>query len=305
MAGSLLFPILLSFIAIASALAAVLGYRAATRRTMDKLDAMLDAAISGRFSERIFDESVLSALEAKLSRFLTKNSVSSDNLLAEKNNIKTLIADISHQTKTPVANILLYAQLLEEQQLDGEGADCVKALAEQAEKLNFLVGSLVKLSRLETGIITVRPRTEQVQLLLDAATGQAGPKAKAKRIRLQLHPAACTASFDLTWTTEAVYNILDNAVKYTPEGGCIQVTVTSLEFFCRIDITDNGIGIRESEHAQIFTRFYRSPSVSSQDGVGIGLYLAREILSAQGGYIKVKSVPGEGSVFSVYLPGAA
>ncbi|MBJ8192387.1 sensor histidine kinase, partial [Bacillus cereus] len=109
-----------------------------------------------------------SAIEAKFAKFLSICSVSSKNLLAEKNKINELISDISHQTKTPLANILLYSQLLSEYELSQDTSTCVKALSAQAEKLNFLIHALVKTSRLETGIITVSPRRESVQKLLDA-----------------------------------------------------------------------------------------------------------------------------------------
>ena len=106
----------------------------------------------------------------------------------------------------------------------------------------------------------------------------------------------------ISMLVQALYNIVDNGVKYTPVGGEIRLSANRYELFFRIDIADNGIGIAEEEQAKIFTRFYRSPMVLGEEGVGIGLYLSREIITAQGGYIKVVSKQGQGSVFSVYLP---
>lgn len=272
------------------------------KHTIKTLTTMLDTAINGNFTESTFDESTLSALETKLARYLSESAVSSKNLLAEKDKIKTLISDISHQTKTPIANILLYAQLLGEHDLPENCTVCVNALSAQAQKLNFLIGAMVKTSRLETGIITVLPKQESVQKLLDTVIEQLKPKVDSKNITLLSKSTPDTACFDLKWTVEAVYNVLDNAVKYTPEGGHIEIKTVSYELFCRIDITDDGIGMKEKEHSKIFTRFYRSPLVSEQNGVGIGLFLTREILSMQGGYIKVQSEPGKGSTFSVFLP---
>ena len=110
-----------------------------------------------------------------------------------------------------------------------------------------------------------------------------------------------SGTFDPKWTAEALANIVDNAVKYT-EQGLITISAVSYEMFVRIDISDSGIGISENEQAQIFARFYRSKNVQEQEGVGIGLYLARQIISGESGYIKVASVLGEGSTFSVFLP---
>ncbi len=289
-------------VSILLAACAVLYYRRMTGRTLAKMNRMLDEAIAGRFKETTFDESALSELEAKLSRHLSQYAADSESLREEKDKIKELISDISHQTKTPISNLLLYSQLLAERELPEDCADCVKALTAQTEKLAFLIDALVKTSRLETGIITVTPRDESVQNLLDAVTEQIKPKADAKRIVLNVANTRAVARFDLKWTTEALYNILDNAVKYTPEECKITVHAVTYELFCRIDIIDEGIGIAEEEQSRIFARFYRSKAVAGQEGVGIGLFLSREILSAQGGYIKVRSQAGSGSTFSVFLP---
>ncbi|WP_152379475.1 sensor histidine kinase [Paenibacillus brasilensis] len=287
--------------AVCTAVVAIMLYRRSVQRTMKTIENMLDAAINGSFSEDVFDESVLSAIEAKFAKFLSICSVSSEKLLAEKNKINELISDISHQTKTPVANILLYSQLLSEYELPQDTSTCVKALSAQAEKLNFLIHALVKTSRLETGIITVSPRRESVQKLLNAALEQITPKADAKGISVVMEDTSIHANFDLKWTIEAVYNIMDNAIKYTETGGRMTIKVMAYELFCRIDITDSGIGIAEEEQGKIFTRFYRSPTVNTKEGVGIGLFLAREIIAAAGGYIKVRSHDGCGSTFSIFL----
>lgn len=288
--------------ALIAAAVLVILYRRSTRTLLGKLGQMLDTAINGSFQESVYDESALSALEAKLARYLSLQAVSSHKLLTEKDKIKELISDISHQTKTPIANILLYSQLLGEQDLPEESAVCVKALAAQAEKLNFLISSLVKISRLETGIITVAPQKEPVSELLAQALEQIRPKAEAKGIDITVEAPAICACFDLKWTVEAVYNLIDNAVKYTGSGGHILIKAIPYELFCRLDIIDNGIGIAEAEQGKIFTRFYRSPAVNNQEGVGIGLFLAREIVAAEGGYLKVSSSLGSGSTFSVFLP---
>ncbi|MMZ48733.1 Alkaline phosphatase synthesis sensor protein PhoR [compost metagenome] len=291
----------IAVVAVCTAVGAIMLYRRSIHKTMKTIENMLDAAINGSFSEDVFDESVLSSIEAKFVRFLSICSVSSKNLLAEKNKINELISDISHQTKTPLANILLYSQLLSEYELSQDTSTCVKALSTQAEKLNFLIQALLKTSRLETGIITVAPRQESVHKLLDAALEQITPKADAKGISVIREDTVIHAYFDLKWTSEAVYNIMDNAIKYTETGGSMDIKVMAYELFCRIDITDSGIGIAEEEQGKIFTRFYRSPTVNLQEGVGIGLFLAREIIAAEGGYIKVRSHYGRGSTFSIFL----
>ena len=244
------------------------------------------------------------ALETRMAHYLSASAVSAKNLAEEKDAIKTLIGDISHQTKTPIANLLLYAQLLEEQDLPPESREYASALEHQAEKLRFLIDALVKTSRLESGVLAMTPKRHGIQQLLDAASAQAAPGAEAKAITLTVEPTDLTARFDPKWTAEALYNLVDNAVKYTPAGGAVTLRAVGYELFCRVDVTDTGPGIPESEQARIFQRFYRSPSASEAEGVGIGLYLARQIAAGQGGYLKVSSRPGEGSTFSLFLPRA-
>ncbi|MBU5627632.1 HAMP domain-containing histidine kinase [Oscillibacter sp. MSJ-2] len=288
--------------AILAAAAVMIYDRLRLRRTLSEMDRMLSQAMDGSFIERDFDESRLSAVETKLAHYLTASAVSARNLYSEKDKIKSMISDISHQTKTPIANILLYAQLLCEQELNAEGRDCVKALTAQAEKLRFLIDALVKVSRLETGILTLRPVPGPILPTVERSLAQAAPKARARGIELTLHPSEDTACFDPKWTAEALYNLLDNAVKYTAPGGAVTVRLTSYPLFCRVDVADTGMGISEEELPKVFGRFYRSSAASGVEGTGLGLYLARQIAQGQGGYIKACSAPGKGSVFSLFLP---
>ena len=288
-------------VALAS-LGAMLWYRHLTKRTLKRLDQMLDDAIRGTFSEEDFDESMLSAVEAKLGRYLAASAVSARNLQEEKDKIKTLIADISHQTKTPVSNILLYTQLLAEQKLPKESRSCVSALEGQAEKLQVLIEALVKTSRLETGVIALRPVPGQLLPVLQSAVSQLGPKADAKSVSVVLESGGADAVFDPKWTEEAVFNLLDNAVKYTPAGGQVTISTEIYPLFSRINVRDTGPGIPEEEQPKVFQRFYRSAEHQTEEGVGIGLYLVRQIAEGQGGYVKVFSPKGGGAMFSLYLP---
>lgn len=284
------------------ALAAAVWNRYRAKRILKNLNRMLDAAMAGNFAEQDFDESLLSAVESRFAHYLSANAVAAQKLQEEKDKIKTLIADISHQTKTPVANILLYTQLLAEQNLSPEGRDCAAALEGQVEKLRALVEALVKTSRLEAGILALHPKAGPLAPMLEDAVAQFSPRAAEKEITLTLPPTDTWAVFDPKWTAEAVCNLLDNAVKYTPAGGTISVEVIPYQMFCRINVTDTGPGIPEAERAKVFQRFYRSPAAYETEGVGIGLYLARQIVEGQGGYIKVSSQPGQGCCFSLYLP---
>ena len=293
---------IIAAVAIAAALVIVLLSRLRTTRIMRRMDRMLTEAMDGSFTESTFDESRLSALECRLSRYLAASTVSARNLQNQKDQVSALISDISHQTRTPVANLRLYAQLLEEQPLTPQGRECVRAISSQSEKLQTLIEALVKTSRLETGILALHPEAGDLAPIVARAVAQYGPRAAERGITLTAGETAGSAVFDSKWTEEALCNLLDNAVKYTPAGGTVTVEVRNYEMFSAIRVQDTGPGISEAEQAKIFTRFYRAPEAWHDEGVGIGLYLTRQIASGQGGYVKVQSAPGQGSTFSIYLP---
>lgn len=272
------------------------------RKLLKRLNLMLEKAIAGNFQETDYDESMLSAVEAKLARFLGSSKLSYKQVEKERDKIQTLISDISHQTKTPIANIRLFSEILLEAELPDRARRAAEELNGQAEKLQFLIGALIKMSRMENGIITVKPAGCSVEELIEGVYNEILPKAEEKGIEIIKETADIDAVFDMKWTSEAFYNLLDNSVKYTPDGGKIKICATAYEMFCCVDVIDNGIGILETEQAKIFARFYRSPDVAQTEGIGVGLYLAREIIASQGGYIRVQSERGKGSVFSIFLP---
>ncbi|MEH6942747.1 HAMP domain-containing sensor histidine kinase [Bacillus sp. JJ722] len=290
-------------ILIISTVSIILWYRKKTIHTMNRLHALLDSAISGRLIDTQYNESQLASLEAKMNRYLKLVQNEKEKSVTEKDTIKSLISDIAHQIKTPIANVILYSQLLQEQNdLSDHNKIMTNFIHNEAEKLNFLITSLIHTSRLENGLINVSPKMNSVDELLSVVCREQESKASLKKIKIEFTKHNVNGMFDYKWTLEAVSNILDNAIKYSKNGSTIHISSTEYEMFYSIDIKDNGIGIKEEEIAQIFKRFYRSHNVKEIEGVGIGLYLAREIITSQHGYIKVSSVVGSGSTFSIFLP---
>ena len=212
-----------------AAAAVVLWERRKARKTMEEIERMLDAAMTGSFSEITFDESQLSALETKFAHYLSAAEASSRNMAQEKDKIKSLIADISHQTKTPIANLLLYSELLMEETLPASAKENVEALYKQSEKLRFLIDSLVKLSRLENGIISLSPQQASLQPLLESVVEQYAAKASGKGLSIYLYDTDISATFDFKWTAEALANIVDNAIKYTEHG---TITISTVSYEC-------------------------------------------------------------------------
>ncbi len=279
------------------------------RKTQDRIEQMVDDAIAGDFRESDYDETQLSRVESKWKHYLGLSALTRENMEREKENVKGLVSDISHQTKTPMANIRLYAELLREN-LESEEDSAGKQqnlrlldeISRQSEKLEFLIQSLTKMSRLESNIVEVKPRRQKVSELISAVVRDAAPKAVQKGVEIvNIYDGDGCADYDMKWTKEALGNVVDNAVKYSRPGGRVQISAKEYGWYTAISVKDHGIGVREEDTAKIFGRFYRAGEVQQEEGVGIGLYLTREILRKENGYIKVKSKPGEGAEFVLFL----
>ena len=222
----------------------------------------------------------------------------------DRQELQSLVSDISHQVKTPVSNLKMATDtLLEKPMTEAERTYFIRGIRTQTDKLDFLFQALVKTSRLETGVIQLDKKVSSLYDTVAQAMSGIVYAAEKKEISVSVScPEKLMLSHDSKWTAEALFNLLDNAVKYTSAGGKISVSVVQWEMYVEIKVADNGKGISESNQAAIFRRFYREEEVHSEPGVGIGLYLAREIITRQGGYIKVVSAPGNGSEFSIMLP---
>lgn len=278
-------------------------------RASKRIEQMLDDAVAGRFRESDYDETELSRIETKWKRFLGTSALSRENLLKEKENIKSLVSDISHQTKTPVANIRLYTELLNEKLCSNDKdaqreqeIEMLREISRQTDKLEFLIQSLTKMSRLESNILEVQPAQQGIRELLESTVADILPTAEKKQIKIiNNYVDNETAFYDMKWTKEALYNVLDNAVKYSPVHSVVTVSVRQFGLYSAVSVKDQGIGIREEDTSRIFGRFYRAEDVQQEDGVGIGLYLTREILKKEGGYVKVNTSCEEGTEFLLYL----
>ncbi len=196
------------------------------RGTMARLEEMLDQAINGTFEERDYNETRLSRLETRWKRYLALSQVSQRRTREEQERVRGLISNISHQTKTPLANILLYSQLLREKEKDPELIPIVKKISDQSEKLDFLIRSLIKSSRLESELLVLHPKVQSIEPVLLAAMEQISDAALKKQVSLSFEGTDKAACFDRKWTEEAMENLLDNAVKYSPAGSRIEIGVT-------------------------------------------------------------------------------
>ena len=271
---------------------------------LEQITLLIEALVEQQ-ERQIFSEAE-DTLTARLQHQLLKlrNILTAQNqmLAQEKEQIKTLISDISHQIKTPIAAANTFAELLSDGELSAEErTEYITTLQMSLGKLTFLTNSLIKMSRLESGIISLKPEKNSLNEIVLQAVKTVYAKAKEKGILITFECAqAFEAVLDFNWTAEAISNVIDNAVKYTPQGGFVRLQITEYPSFLRLDISDSGVGIPEEEQAKIFGRFYRGKQSVGTDGVGIGLYLTREIINKQNGYMKVSS-DENGSTFSLFL----
>lgn len=249
------------------------------------------------------EETIFSKLQHKLKKLVEILDNNREEALIEKENIKSLIGDISHQIKTPIANITMYNDTLIQRDLNrNQQSMFLNNMKFQVSKLEWLVQALIKMSRLESNIISLNKVNSTLSDTIANALRGVYLKAEEKEIDLIIEcPTYIKVSHDKKWTSEALFNIIENSVKYTDNGGSISISVEEWELFTKIDIKDTGIGISEEDINNIFKRFYRSREVSEVEGIGVGLYLTNEIIIKQGGYIKVKSKKGKGTTFSVFL----
>ncbi len=274
-------------------------------RFADELCRTLDDLIAERKPEEYvpYEDTLTARIQGKFMQYYDLMSEGRRQSRQDKQVIQELVSDISHQVKTPIANLQMFMGILQSHDLSSEKrGEFLGTMVEQINKLDFLLQSLIKMSRLETGTFALHiERTSLYDTIAQTLNG-IWARAEAKQIQLSVEcDNNIMARHDGKWTAEALGNVLDNAVKYTPAGGSIRISVRPWQFYTRVDIADTGMGIPEEQCNQVFKRFWRSETAAAQEGVGLGLYLAQEIVTRQRGYISVKSVAGEGTTFSVYL----
>lgn len=306
-----------------AAAAAIFFARRTVVRFTDEIAAAIDCCMRGEMPNQLFTEDTLAdKVRSRLTVLYEAMKLREEVVNREREELQSLISDVTHQVRTPMTNLrmlneTLLASALEQQSESAQTAASDKAekreyesqvqflqsAQKQIQRLDFLMEALIKTSRLETGLITLSKKETPVCDTLADALGGVLLAAEKKNLNIT---ADCsedlTAFYDRKWTTEAVFNLLDNAVKYTQEGGHIRVSAQRQEMYLQIRVSDDGPGIEEKNHNLIWKRFFREDSVHEEDGAGVGLYLVRQIAALQDGYVKVRSEKGRGTDFYIYLP---
>lgn len=274
------------------------------RKTYRRIDELLDRVLN---QEIILDSDIkegeYSALVSKMKQIQEVLESHARSAEAEKEQVKSLVSNMSHQLKTPLANLSLYAEILEKNELSQERKnEFFSKMQRQIEKLSWMVESLSKMVKLEQNLDDFEVKNTKIRQTILDAVDTVYEKLEKKDIQLDMESFEEQFLYhNRKWTVEVFVNLLENAIKYTEKGGFISIRVKSYELYTEIQVSDNGRGIRQEELTDIFKRFYRSPEVENMEGSGIGLYLCNLILEKEKGYITAISEYGKGSCFSVFL----
>ena len=274
-----------------------------SRKMYREIDRMMDEILSAKpVTISDLKEGPLSALSYKARRLQERQDLEMSGASKEKEQVKMLVSNMSHQLKTPLSNVRMYGEILENQKLSEEQRKhfLEKLRARQKNTVGTQFPS--EDGAPGAGCHTFEGKDADIKQTLLQAVNSIYEKAEKKRIQIQVEEFPSLYLWhNPSWTAEALENILENAVKYSPPGSRIMICIKSYEMYSELQISDQGPGIDKTEETEIFKRFYRSPKVSGEEGSGIGLYLVKLILEKEKGYVTVNSKPGCGSTFSVFL----
>ena len=272
-----------------------------TEEVCRSIDELL--AGEGTKSFQLDEDTLLSKTQMKLKRLYEITAAAARESEQQKLEVQGIVSDISHQLKTPVANVVMYCDTAMNPALSDEDRKrCMKILKGQVGKLEFLVQAMIRMSRLEQNMIGLHPESVSVRQLMENAAETIAVPAEKKGINVEV---ICSEDAEICcdekWTLEALFNVLDNAVKYSPEGSLVRLRSERMEIYTKIQVEDEGMGISPEHVNDVCRRFYREEKAARTEGLGIGLYLTRDILNREKGYLKIHSEEGRGTTVSVYL----
>lgn len=274
------------------------------KKIVETISAELERLINDQPLEQPVSTDTLPAkVQHQILRLSDKMRGNEEQLSRERDEIKELISEIAHQLRNPLANMEIYIDLLKEGDCTREDQLFYIEAIESAEaRIQFLTESFIKMARLESRIIQIKKERLNIESTLLQSILQVKSAAEEKELTINLKvDGKLEIRHDPNWLGEAVYNLLDNSVKYSPKGSAVNIEVTRNEMFVRISVRDFGMGIEPEEENLIFQRFYRGKKVTTQEGFGLGLYLSREIVMHHDGFMKVNREE-EGLRVSIYLP---
>ena len=272
------------------------------KKRLKEINIYLNKILSNDYTLDIqeYTDDSLAALKNDIYKITNKLRFMSEYSLNEKRNLEETLSDISHQLKTPLTSMFVINTILEDEHSEEVKLDFLKKNRQQLEKVEWLVKSLLKMSQIDSGTIQFTKEKVSVQSLIDKSISDHLILIELKHIDLVLgNFEGLFVNCDLSWTSEAISNIIKNAIEHTPEYGKIEIMAKSGSFNTIISIKDSGEGIAEEDIENIFKRFYKKDKKS--EGIGIGMNLSKTIMIRQNSDIKVESKLNEGTTFKIII----
>lgn len=274
-------------------------------KRIENINNMLTNAINGNvdIGNDQYNEGILYSMQYQFAMLFSRINDSNNRLSEEKENIHKLITELSHQIKTPLSSIKIFNTLLNDSDIElVERDNIIYKMEKEIDKLDWLSSLLLDISKLETGLIKLNTEETDISKLITDSINAVYIQSMKKQIEIQCDiPKNITIALDKKWTKEAFINILDNAIKYTDENGSIEILVKQSAISDKLIFKDNGRGISTKDISHIFERFYKGENSDTENGTGIGLYLADKIIRMQGFSIKVKSQIDVGTEFEITI----
>ncbi|MBQ6488114.1 MAG: HAMP domain-containing histidine kinase [Solobacterium sp.] len=264
------------------------------------LNTYLEKVLAGSEVPDILDqeEGELSLLRTNIYKATSALKYQKELLAKDKTALSDAIADISHQLKTPLTSMMVMNDLLKTEEQKDRRIEFLRTQSNQLDRMNWLIQTLLKLSKIDAGTIEMKPEVIRADVLMEEVIKPFEIQMDLKNIRYSCDAADELLKCDRNWTVEAIQNIVKNCIEHLEDGGMLHVFTNDTNIYSDIVIEDNGCGIAEEDLPHIFERFYKGKN-AGKDSVGIGLALAKTIVNSQHGDILAESVPGEGTRFSV------
>lgn len=269
-------------------------------KDIDDLNTYLSKVLSGNEVPDITDqeEGELSILKTNIYKATTTLKFQKELLADDKKMLADAIADISHQLKTPLTSMMVMNDLLVNEDDAVRREEFIKTQSAQLDRMNWLIQTLLKLSKLDAGTALLKNEDIKSSILVSDALKPFEIQMELKDIAKNVTGPDIDITCDKNWTLEVIQNIIKNCIEHMDEGGLLRIETSETNLYTQIAVSDTGCGIDESDLPHIFERFYKGKN-ASKDSVGIGLALARTIMTSQHGDIIVESNKGEGSTFFV------
>jgi len=269
-------------------------------RISKQIDLVLHNA--DRFELSGFDEGELSILHNDITKMTLRIREQNDALIKDKQYLADSLADIAHQLRTPLTSANLILSFLAKNPDEKERQTFIREVDELLVRMDWLITSLLKISRLDVGVVAFKSELIEINDLIESALRPLLIPIELRNIDLKLDmPAGASVQGDFGWLSEAIQNILKNCMESVGENGRIKINCTANALFTEIIIHDNGAGFEQEDLPRLFDRFYRGKSANAS-GYGIGLALSKMIITRQNGSLTAKNHPQGGAVFAIRLP---